>query len=673
MPLEPVLQTLSLPVLSELALAALEDIVDDIALDHPGVASSVRSRHSQMLRQAQLLERIGSLQAEPERGPALDQLFATWRRIENLASSASSAEFPELWTTFVKQLDRLDVTSPSLDAPDTGFELIPNSGHRHTLLLRSRGPATGTRTPARQPSTDPAAFVAAVTALCAAYRERNVWRFLPADRLALLRAYQLVEAGVRTPPPMVPIRTDLRRPVSTYLALADPGRSHLRHTVRRADLLKGTIVHVETIDREGIANRDQIEAYRIPAIRDVARIRVHIGDAAPCSVYVGRPVFEGWSADQTNDDQRRAVFELARLKAIHTVAAACSGLFALGVAECKIGMDGLTAVQARDMMMSLSANVIRDRTRQRLSAAFNINAPLRDDRQSRQNPVLLNDRLKVAQLAIDLAKTGGFDKVTWDGAAEGTSIPFLEQLTPADLLPLVHRAHELGLETYISAGMTAKHMTPAAQVGVGGVGIGIALHAKNAGGAITHLLPEAVREVLDARDHGARVTLAGRGAAALTQLDWMHSRGPLDDEPERQRQELLKCLTWFHGAAAESSDKIRAEKELHELVPLVEEFLASERAGEDQPTRTHLGFDSPPLPLFAAGDDEEDCVRSAGLSAAALALDEALALDDDPIFAIADGQLRAAVKTGSLEEAKKLKVMRENRDAEGLRCYLGYQ
>jgi uncharacterized protein (UPF0264 family) len=545
----PIEQLLSLPVLCDLALAALEDIVEDVALDHPGVAAAVRSKHSQDLRQSEVGERISKLAADAERYPVLKQLYAIWKRIENLEDAA---KFPELWISFVEQLDRLDVPSPSSDAPDIGFEEATNAGNKHMLLLRQRVATGGTRTYDQQTANDSAAFVAAVTKLCAAYRERNVYRFLPFDRLALLRAYQLVESGVRPPPPMIPIRTDLWRPVSTYLALADPGRSHLRHTVRRADLLEGTVVHVETIDRDGIANRGQIEAYRIPAIRDVARIRVHIGDAAPCSVYVGRPVFEGWSTDQANDAQRSEVFKLARLKAIHTVAAACSGLFALGVAECKIGMDGLTAVEARDTMMSLSANVIRDRTRQRLSAAFNINAPLRDDRQSTQNPVLLQDRLAVARLAIDLAKIGGFDKVTWDGAADGTSVPFLDQLTPADMLPLVHRAHELGLETYISAGMTARHMARAAQIGVGGVGIGIALHAKNAGGAITHILPESVREVLEARNHGAKKTWAGRGAAALAQLDWMKFRGHLDESQERQRQELLKGLTSFCLASAES-------------------------------------------------------------------------------------------------------------------------
>lgn len=650
-------QFLSLTVLTDLALAALEDIVDDVALDFSGVASTIRSGHTQQKRESEVLDRIGRLAAAADLHPKLCSLHATWLKIKQLPNVTG---FSILWKKFVETLDELDGASPYPNQfPNTGFRLITNKRNPRTLRLRSvvKSKKIGND---RKLTTDPSAFVALVTTLCAEYRKRKVWRFAPADRLALLRAYQLVESGVRPAHPMLPIRTDLWRPKSTYLALADPGRSHLRFTVRRSDLLNGTIVHVETIDRDGIDNRGQIEAYRIPAIRDVARIRVHIGDEAPCSVYVGRPVFEGWAPEKANDQNQRDLFDLARLKAIHTVAAACSGLFSLGVAECKIGLDGLTSTQAVETMKSLVANVIRDRTRQRLSAAFNINSPIQDDRNARRNPMLINDRIEVAGLAIELAKTGGFDKVTWDGAQDGASTPFLEQISPAQMISLVHKAHELGLETYISAGMRAEHMVPASQIGVGGVGIGIALHARSKDGAITHIKTDDVLTVLDNRDNAALTTLAGRGATALAQLDWMKAKGPLDKTQEAQRQKLLTKLLAFHNSN-NASDRISAERNLTRIVEDVETFLVTCRNIRGHQSRITLGF-SPQYssqPATAINNFSQSYFASTR--------------HEDPIFALADGQIRVAKKNKSFDEAQKIEEMLNDGDSEGLRCYLGYQ
>ena len=626
---------LTLPLLHELTLAALEDSVGDVALDHPGVAPTLRWGRSRRERVADLNLILHKLEGD-KRFQQLAALETMWKDIDHLSSVQ---DFPQLWTKFVATLDELDFyqQKPGPDPLPVFTMKALSNGRAIDLELAASSVRTAPQ------ADDPASFVAAVTGMCQAYRRTEFVRFAPADRLALLRAYQLVEAGVRPAPPMSALQTDLTRPVPTYLALADPGQSHLRHTVRRSDLLQGTIVHVETIDRGGIADRGIIEAYRIPSIRDVARIRVHVGDETPCSVYVGRPVYEGWSirdAALQGEELRRA-FDQSLLKAIHTVAAACSGLFALGVAECKIGLDGLSSKQAIATMKGLVGNVIRDRARQRLSAAFNINTPLRDDRGSNNQSVDVKDRFAIARMAIELAKQGGFDKIAWDGASDGASTPFVEQLPHAQILELIHVAHSRGLETYVSAGMTAEHLLPATLLGVGGVGIGIRLHAKNSSGDITHLLPEQVREVLVTRD-SALSEPAGRAAASLAQLDWLHAKALLEPEQEDLRDALFNALLAYHQAPSPAAQVILKSTLQKSLVP-VEHFLTEQRERTKVPTR--------------GGAHEQS----------------------DPIFDIARGQIRHLSQVtdqpeaARLNEAQRLNEMIEEGDSEGLKYFLGYR
>jgi hypothetical protein len=639
----PIEQRLTLPLLQELTLAALDDAVDDVALNHPGVAAPLRGGHSQRERRGDVQRRLEQLRTDPQ-FPQLATLEGHWQTIDRLSLVG---DFQRLWSAFVATLDTLEAASPhSGPAPTPIFEFVNLDEDRAIGLRLSTQLLSDPALRDLSLTDDAAGFVAAVTAMCGHYRGTNTLRFAPADRLALLRAYQLVESGVRPAPAMSPLQTGLSRPFPTYLALADPGRSHLRHTVRRSDLLRGTVVHVETIDRGGIPNRGQVEAYRIPSIRDVARIRVHVGAETPCSVYVGRPVHEGWSKEdpknrkkentkREKDTESGERFDQSLLKAIHTVGAACSGLFSLGVAECKIGLDGLTSSQAIKTMKSLVGNVIRDRTRQRLSAAFNINTPLADDRDGSRSPVVITDPLQVARLAIDLAHLGHFDKVTWDGASDGPSQPFVEQLAAPRLLELVHRAHELGLETYFSAGMTAQHLLPATELGVGGVGIGIRLHATNPANAIAHLLPDDILKVLATRN-AAMKGIAGRAAAALAQLDWMSARGPLDAQPEALRQQLFQTLLRYHETA-NPSDRLLLEEPLQTLVPTVEQYLSQQKQQSTQPTRG----------------------GPAGTP--------------DPIFEIAEGELRRAQRESQRDDARRLRSMIDDGDDEGLKYFLGYR
>ena len=63
--------------------------------------------------------------------------------------------------------------------------------------------------------------------------------------------------------------------------------------------------------------------------------------------------------------------------------------------------------------------------RQFFSAAFNLFTPIKIDSKT-----TVTDKLEVARLAIQIAKEGGFEKVTWDGAEDGKvpSDPITETL-----------------------------------------------------------------------------------------------------------------------------------------------------------------------------------------------------------------------------------------------------
>jgi len=360
----------------------------------------------------------------------------------------------------------------------------------------------------------PQSFLAAVSQMCGRHRKppTSETGYPPVDTLALERGVQLVERGILPPRAFAPIQTsDLRPAFQTYLSLADPGPGHLEVTTRRQDLLEGTMVHIEYIDRGKITDKSKTEAYRIPSIRHVARIRLVVGDATPCTVYIGRPVFES----------RR--FENDVLKSAHTIAAACSAMFGLGIADCKIAMDGMTASESVLFMEAVAGNTIRDTATQRLSAAFNLNSPLTDDRDKAHQPKIVTDRLEIARLSIKLASSssGRFDKVTWDGASDGASLPLIpNQLSPLELFGLVHEAHSRGLETYISAGMDAGNMGSVTEVGVGGVGIGTKLHFRDTG-AIGRINDQEVAKVLANRNFAA-LRPPAQAASLLARLDWLY-------------------------------------------------------------------------------------------------------------------------------------------------------
>lgn len=202
------------------------------------------------------------------------------------------------------------------------------------------------------------------------------------------------------------------RPISqTYPSLTDPGDGHVFGTTRKQRWMEGAIVHVEHLERPGNVPRSLIESYRIPAILDFARVRLHTAGAMPNTYFTGRALRDAAGS-----------FDHSFIKVVNTTSAACSQAFALGAAECKIAMDDLSTSQMMAYLTALSGHTIR-KPHQYLSCAFNLNLPLVDDMRRDANGDVLPSQLitspfEIAQVAIRVALDGGFDKVTWDGASD---------------------------------------------------------------------------------------------------------------------------------------------------------------------------------------------------------------------------------------------------------------
>jgi hypothetical protein len=372
------------------------------------------------------------------------------------------------------------------------------------------------------------ALIAATVNLLVLSREKA--RALTQDeRTAVLTAYALLDKGVQVPTSYRGIGVSGFRRHQTNLSVANPGEGHIRVTCSDSSLLAGTFVHIEHIDRGGERDREKLEPYRLPAAVTAARVRLHVGASAPCTAYIGRPVFE--SGDVERD----------LLKSVHMSASSCSAMFANGVADCKLGIERMTASQAIRFMRGVSGNVLRDPTRQYLSAAFNVNLSLVDDRAGSQ--LIVSDRYALARLGIEIAVEGGVEKVAWDGSSnQEPSIPIVEQLPYEQLLELVHIAHERGLETYISAGLQPHHMRLCTYLGVDGVGIGTSLHDfDQVSGLRGQLKAERIREVLYVRD-AASVESLGRGAQMLAKLDRMYFEGTLPLALDSKRQQLYELM-----------------------------------------------------------------------------------------------------------------------------------
>jgi hypothetical protein len=347
-----------------------------------------------------------------------------------------------------------------------------------------------------------------------------------------------LRGGVPFRTPFSCLGTSGFRAVQTWLSLADPGPDHTRITAFDAELLRGLIAHVEHIDRDMISDKEKIEPYRLPAAWHAARVRLRVGEAVPCTAFVGRPLFENHAGAGAISD---AAFEMDLLKTAHLHASACTAMFVNGVTDCKIAIERMTRGQAVRFMRALSGNVLRDRDRQTLSAAFNLNTPLEVEEGGVTRTV--SERFEIGMAGVALAREGGFEKIAWDGASnEVPSRPIVQQISHEELVDLVHAAHENGLETYVSAGMLAEHMKDAAFAGVDGVGIGTSMHHVDPETKLMGALkPDAIRAALRVRDE-AEAHPQGRAARALARLDQMHFEGSLGDGEEETRAKLHRAV-----------------------------------------------------------------------------------------------------------------------------------
>jgi phosphate/phosphite/phosphonate ABC transporter binding protein len=419
-------------------------------------------------------------------------------------------------------------------------------------------------------------------------RRRNKQRPGIEEQIAVAAGYRLLESGVTLAPAYKSISAPGFGSKQPLLYSTDPGDDHIRVTSVDSGLMNGVVVHIEHIDREGEANKELVEPYRLPATINAAKVRLHVGTEAPCSAFIGRPVFESNS------------FLRDLLKTAHMTASACTAMFNHGIVDCKVAVEKMTAAQAVDFMKCVSGNALRDRYRQLLSAAFNINTPLVDDRAKTKaryggHAVLIEDKREIARLGIELAEAGGFDKVTWDGASNTTSIPIVEQLDHAELLELVHKAHELGLITYISAGLEPKHMRDAAYLGLDGVGIGNSLHyLKIVDGkikAVGAFKPENILRAITTRDEALKEPL-GIGAWLLARLDRLFFEKSLPDSNKNNelRQALFVALQMKDERAVieliKQLDDIRSFPEETDH-PIIERAYRRRRAEE---TRRVAGF-----------------------------------------------------------------------------------
>lgn len=352
-----------------------------------------------------------------------------------------------------------------------------------------------------------------------------------------------------------------RKDHHTLIFSTDPGDDHIRITSMNKDLIDGVAVHVEHIDRDMVTDKDKVEAYRLPAAINAAKVRLHISDDAPVTAFIGRPVFENGSNDiQKTGYVTHDNYEMDKLKSVHMTASACTTMFLNGVADCKVAVERMQSSDAIEFMKSVVGNVMRDTTEQTLAAAFNINTPFYDDKFSGKE---LKERFEIANLAIEVAVAGGFDRVTWDGAdsVHVPSLPVIDQMDHKQFVELVHKAHENGLQTYYSAGLKAEHVERCVITGVDGLGIGTSLHYMD---KVTHLMgafdPKAIARVLKMRDKAEKTSL-GKAAVLLAKLDRLYFEKTLHPEEDKLRLELYNALLEKDTKKAEAlyKDK-RAER-----------------------------------------------------------------------------------------------------------------
>jgi uncharacterized protein (UPF0264 family) len=365
--------------------------------------------------------------------------------------------------------------------------------------------------------------LAASVGISRARRER---RPLTAAEQELVESAQAhVRRGVQLPAGYATVGRSGQRRHQTMISLANSGEGHLAVTLKDSDLLDGVIVHHEVIartGRDGLPDPD-LAPYRMIDIRQNGVIRLHAAADVPVTVYAGRPNLAAIAPDAAVTPRLsvREAYDLDPVTPSHTAAAAASAAFANGVADVKFCLDGLTASQAVDFMKRV-ADAADRAPGQQLSTQFNVLRPLLDDWDpagGAHGRRAVSDPAAIAHLALELTRAGGWDRVTLDSASRvPRSLPLLDVIGFPALAEWVSEAHALGVETYISGGMSDEHVRLAAYAGVDGVGIGFRVHRYNtATGAPEQLDGDAIRRTIAARNEAER-SPRGMAAALLARL-----------------------------------------------------------------------------------------------------------------------------------------------------------
>eukprot|EP01061_Rhynchopus_euleeides_P013820 TRINITY_DN23_c0_g1_i4.p1 TRINITY_DN23_c0_g1~~TRINITY_DN23_c0_g1_i4.p1 ORF type:complete len:2139 (+),score=1003.49 TRINITY_DN23_c0_g1_i4:111-6527(+) len=443
----------------------------------------------------------------------------------------------------------------------------------------------------------------------------------PAEYFATGLAVHELGDGVELPRLYLPLYAPGQHKYQSFVFVTDAGPGHLETTVQDKELLRrGIVVHIEHIERSASSDRSLVEAYRLPSHVTAATVRMHVGDLAPTSCFIGRPTFEGmgfasqWPHDGSGrpfEQMGKAYFrstdglnapdfyfDVTLLKAVHNTASACSAMFASGIVDCKIAIENMTDQQATVFMNGVVANVRRDRETQFLSAAFNINRPLFSDAANRsfRKPTEAEAAQMTAEqydkevkgfidLAVRVAAEGNFDKVTLDGASErkGPSVPIVEQLPHHLMVYFMHAAHSSGLVTYLSAGLNPANLHKAVFTGVDGMGIGLALHllSEDEPGVVGALDIAKINSVLDKRDT-AEADVVARAAKLLAGLDYLSAGVALSEQQALMRRQLWAALyqvvagdDYSAVQAAVEGTHIDIEAQLKALRPCTQE------AGDD--------------------------------------------------------------------------------------------
>lgn len=465
-----------------------------------------------------------------------NKTFALVTKITHFLNEITKTpDVQKLTHNYLNLLKEINYVMPFLSSNKTVYANLINKNDRLLLIvdLRTLQQNNSTLT---YPELDNAKFINLASLLDMEIRHENRNPTLQ-EYLTRQIAFELINIRGYNEAPIVPWGNSGFRKIQTQASITDPGLGHLTGTIRKMDYINGTNVHIEYLERGEENDREIVEPYRLPDLATIGKVKMSVGKDTSVSSYVGRPMFED-------------SFDNSFIKSVHTTIAVCSAIFMNGLSECKVAIERMTVSQAIKFMRTVSANVVRDESLQVLAAAFCINYPLIDDRettleQNNGKPKKITDRMEIAKLGIEIAKLGNFDKVTFDGTANWyPSDPIMEQLGYKNSLQLVHKAHEIGLLTYFSAGFRFKHLTDIVQTGTDGIGLGGAqilrfMDAKN--GYQDPFKQENIKKILDINQTAA-TSVIGQGSILLTRLDRMYFEGSLPEWAEGQRNNLYKAL-----------------------------------------------------------------------------------------------------------------------------------